>query len=126
VQKIEARNIDEYIAAFPKDVQVKLSEIRDVIKKAAPKAEEAIKYGIPTYVLYGNLVHFGGFKNHLGFYPAPQGIEEFKKELASYKGSKGAIQFPYDRPLPKSLITKIVKFRIAKTLEKQKGKVKAK
>jgi uncharacterized protein YdhG (YjbR/CyaY superfamily) len=126
MQKIEARNIDEYIAAFPKDVQAKLSEIREVIKKAAPKAEEAIKYGIPTYVLHGNLVHFGGFKNHLGFYPAPQGIEEFKKELSSYKGSKGAIQFPYDQPLPKSLITKIVKFRIAKTLEKQKAKINAK
>jgi uncharacterized protein YdhG (YjbR/CyaY superfamily) len=124
MQKIQARNIDEYIAAFPKDVQVKLSEIREVIKKAAPKAEEAIKYGIPTYVLHGNLVHFGGFKNHLGFYPAPQGIEEFKKELSVYKGSKGAIQFPYDQPLPKSLITKIVKFRIARTLEKQKAKVK--
>jgi uncharacterized protein YdhG (YjbR/CyaY superfamily) len=124
MQKIQARNIDEYIAAFPKDVQVKLSEIRDVIKKAAPKAEEAIKYGIPTYVLHGNLVHFGGFKNHLGFYPAPQGIEEFKKELSVYKGSKGAIQFPYDQPLPKSLIAKIVKFRIARTLEKQKAKAR--
>jgi uncharacterized protein YdhG (YjbR/CyaY superfamily) len=126
MQKIQARNIDEYIATFPKDVQVKLSEIREVIKKAAPKAEEAIKYGIPTYVLHGNLVHFGGFKSHLGFYPAPQGIAEFKKELSSYKGSKGAIQFPYDQPLPKSLIAKIVKFRIAKTLEKQKQKVNAK
>jgi uncharacterized protein YdhG (YjbR/CyaY superfamily) len=126
MQKIQARNIDEYIATFPKDVQVKLSEIREVIKKAAPKAEEAIKYGIPTYVLHGNLVHFGGFKSHLGFYPAPQGIAEFKKELSVYKGSKGAIQFPYDQPLPKSLIAKIVKFRIAKTLEKQKQKVNAK
>jgi uncharacterized protein YdhG (YjbR/CyaY superfamily) len=124
MQKIEAKNIDEYIAAFPKDIQSKLIEIREVIKKAAPKAEEAIKYGIPTFVLHGNLVHFGGFKNHLGFYPAPQGIQEFKKELSVYKGSKGAIQFPYDQPLPKSLITKIVKFRIAKTLEKQKAKVR--
>jgi uncharacterized protein YdhG (YjbR/CyaY superfamily) len=126
MQKIKAKNIDEYIAAFPKDVQAKLNEIREVIRKAAPKAEEAIKYGIPTYVLHGNLVHFGGFKNHLGFYPAPQGIQEFKKELSVYKGSKGAIQFPYDQPLPKGLITKIVKFRIAKTLEKQSTKVKAK
>jgi uncharacterized protein YdhG (YjbR/CyaY superfamily) len=124
MQKIEAKNIDEYIAQFPKEVQGKLIEMREVIRKAAPKAEEAIKYGIPTYVLHGNLVHFGGFKNHLGFYPAPQGIQEFKKELSAYKGSKGAIQFPYDQPLPKSLITKIVKFRIAKTLEKQKAKAK--
>ena len=124
MQRNEAKNIDEYIAGFPKEIQVRLQEIRETIRKAAPKAEEAIKYAIPTYVLNGNLVHFGGFKNHIGFYPAPGGIEEFKKELSVYKGSKGTVQFPYDQPLPKSLITRIVKFRIAKNSEKQKSKAK--
>lgn len=124
MQRNEAKNIDEYIAGFPKEIQVRLQEIRETIRKAAPKAEEAIKYAIPTYVLNGNLVHFGGFKNHIGFYPAPGGIEEFKKELSVYKGSKGTVQFPYDQPLPKSLITRIVKFRIAKNAEKQKSKAK--
>ncbi len=124
MQRNEAKNIDEYIAGFPKEIQLRLQEIRETIRKAAPKAEEAIKYAIPTYVLNGNLVHFGGFKNHIGFYPAPGGIEEFKKELSVYKGSKGTVQFPYDQPLPKSLITRIVKFRIAKNAEKQKSKAK--
>ena len=114
--------IDEYIAGFPKNVQKLLEEVRTTIKKAAPEAEEAIKYGIPTFILNGNLVHFGGFKNHIGFYPAPSGIEEFKKELSKYAGAKGSVQFPIDKPMPLALITKIVKFRVKKNLEKVKTK----
>jgi uncharacterized protein YdhG (YjbR/CyaY superfamily) len=115
-------NIDEYIVGFPEDVQQKLQQVRETIKAAAPDAEEAIKYAIPTFVLNGNLVHFGGFKNHIGFYPAPQGLEEFKEELSVYKGAKGSVQFPLDEPLPLDLITKIVKFRVQKNMEKMKKK----
>ena len=115
-------NIDEYIAGFPAYIQEKLQLVRATIKASAPDAEEAIKYGIPTFMLNGNLVHFGGFKNHIGFYPAPQGLEEFKEELSGYKGSKGSVQFPHDEPLPLELITKIVKFRVQKNQEKAKKK----
>ena len=115
--------IDEYIADFPEDVQKKLQQVRATIKKAAPIASEAIKYGIPTFVLNGNLVHFGGFKKHIGFYPAPNGIEAFKKELSRYAGAKGSVQFPLDEPMPLALIAKIVKFRVKKNAE---DKVKAK
>ncbi len=120
----QAETIDEYIAGFPKNVQKLLKEMRTTIKKAAPKAEEAMKYAIPTFVLKGNLVHFAAYKNHIGFYPAPQGIEEFKKELSKYKGAKGSVQFPLDEPLPLTLVTKIVKFRAAMNLEKAKAKKK--
>lgn len=115
-----ATTIDEYIAAFPKDVQKKLKELRATIKKAAPKAEEKISYAMPTFALNGNLVHFAAYKNHIGFYPAPRAIQEFKKELAKYEGSKGTVQFPIDEPIPLSLITKMVKFRVAQNLEKKK------
>ncbi len=106
------KTIDAYIDTFPGDVQERLLQIRQTIKKAAPKAEETIAYGIPTYTLNGNLVHFGGFKNHIGFFPTPSGIAAFKKELEKYKTSKGTIQFPLNKPLPSALITKIVKFRV--------------
>jgi uncharacterized protein YdhG (YjbR/CyaY superfamily) len=120
----QAETIDEYIADFPEDVQKKLHQIRSTIRKAIPKAEEAIKYGIPTYVLNGNVVHFGGFKTHVGFYPAPSGIVAFKKELSIYEGSKGAIKFPFDKPLPTTLIAKIAKFRAQENLTKLKTKTK--
>lgn len=118
----EPKDIDEYIAGFPKDIQERLQKVRKTIREAAPKAEEAIKYQMPTFVLNGNLVHFAAFKNHIGFYPAPQGIEEFKEELSAYKGAKGSVQFPYDQPIPFDLISRIVKFRAAKNLEKSKAK----
>ena len=105
-------DIDEYIAGFPKEIQTLLEQIRIVIKQAAPEAEEAIKYAMPTYVLNGNLVHFAAFKNHIGFYPVPSGIEAFKQELSVYKGAKGSVQFPLDKPMPFDLISKIVKFRV--------------
>ena len=106
------KNIDEYIAGFPRDVQKILKQIRTTIKKVAPDAEEAIKYGIPTFVLNENLVHFAAFKNHIGFYPTPSSIEAFKDELFRYESAKGSVQFPIDEPMPLSLIGKIVKFRV--------------
>lgn len=121
-----AKNIDEYIASFPKDVQDILHKIRGIIKKAAPDAEEAIKYQIPTFVLHGNLVHFAAFQKHIGFYPTPSGIEEFKDELSVYKNAKGSVQFPLDAPIPFGLITKIVKFRVKETLEKAAPKSRKK
>lgn len=115
-----AKNIDEYIATFPKEVQQILQEVRLTIKAAAPTAIEAIKYAIPTFVLNGNLVHFGGFKNHIGFYPAPTGAAAFKDELSVYKSGKGSVQFPIDKPMPLNLITKIVKYRVKENEEKVK------
>lgn len=124
MKRTEAKNIDEYIADFPDDVRNILRQIRSTIKKAAPKAEEAIKYAIPTFVFHGNLVHFAAFKNHIGFYPAPTGAAAFKKELSVYKTGKGSVQFPLDEPMPLKLITKIVKFRVKETLDKLKTKKK--
>jgi uncharacterized protein YdhG (YjbR/CyaY superfamily) len=118
----QAKNIDEYIAGYPKDVQELLQTIRATIQAAAPDAKETIKYAIPTFTLKGNLVHFGGYKNHIGFYPAPMGIEAFKEETAKYETGKGTLQFPIDQPLPLDLITRIVKFRVEKNLEKKKVK----
>lgn len=110
-----AKNIDEYIAGYPKDIQAMLQQIRTTIRKITPEAEETIKYAIPTFVLNGkNLVHFAAFKNHIGFYPTPTGIESFKKDLAKYKQGKGSVQFPLDEPMPLTLITKIVKFNISR------------
>jgi uncharacterized protein YdhG (YjbR/CyaY superfamily) len=118
----EIATIDEYIAGYPAHVQELLQQMRKAISQAAPKATEAIKYGIPTFVLNGNLVHFGGFKNHIGFYPAPSGLEEFKEELAAYEGSKGAVKFPIDKPLPLTLVKKITKYRAGVNAEKAKAK----
>jgi uncharacterized protein YdhG (YjbR/CyaY superfamily) len=120
------KNIDEYIAGFPENVQKVLEKIRMTIRKAAPQAEEIINYGIPTFTLNGNLVHFAGFKNHIGFYPTPSGIEKFKDELSVYEGAKGSVQFPLDKPIPYGLITKIVKFRVKENLERAAAKGKKK
>src|SRR5688572_23531238 len=122
----QAANIDAYIAGFPEDIQKRLESMRTTIRKAAPEAQEDIKYAIPTYVLNGNLVHFAAFKNHIGFYPAPSGIEEFKEELSVYEGSKGAIRFPFDKPLPLKLISDIVKYRVDMNQEKAKASAKKK
>ena len=119
-------DIDKYIAGFPKGTQEILEELRATIRKVAPDAEETINYGIPTFTLKGNLVHFGAYKNHIGFYPAPSGIEAFKKELSIYEGAKGSIKFPIDKPLPFDLIVKIVKFRAKENLEKAEAKSKNK
>jgi len=117
--KIAATTIDEFIAAFPSSTQEKLRKLRDAIRKAAPGATETIKYGIPTFVLNGNLVHFAGYERHIGFYPAPSGIVEFRKELAPYESAKGSVRFPLDKPLPLSLVTQIVKFRVSENKAKK-------
>jgi uncharacterized protein YdhG (YjbR/CyaY superfamily) len=119
IHKKELQTIDEYIKTFPKDVQSILEEIRRTIRKAAPGAVEAISYQIPTFKLHDkNLVHFAAFKNHIGFYPTPSGIEAFKKELSQYKGAKGSVQFPLNRPIPYDLLEKIVKFRSKEILKR--------
>lgn len=118
----KTNSIDNYILGFPKETQEILQQVRSTISKAAPEAEETINYGIPTFTLKGNLVHFAGYKNHIGFYPAPSGIETFKKELSIYKGAKGSVQFPIDKPMPLALISKIVKFRVKENREKAHAK----
>lgn len=112
--KFKFKTIDEYIKTFPADIQKILEQVRETIKEAAPDAEETINYQIPTFKLNGNLVHFAAFKNHIGFYPGSKAIEDFQKDLAKLKSSKGAIQFPIDEPMPLKLISKIVKYRIKK------------
>ena len=113
-----AKNIDDYIAGFPLDVQKILQKVRATIKRAAPQADETISYQMPTLKLEGNLVHFAAFKNHIGLYPTPSGTERFRKELSSYETGKGSIRFPLDKPIPYDLIAKIVKFRVRENLEK--------
>ena len=120
--KSSAKDIDAFIAKYPKDVQETLNRVRETIRAAAPGAEEGINYGIPTFSLNGNLVHFSAFKAHIGFYPTPSGIEKFKKELSKYEGAKGSVKFPLDQPIPYALIAKIVKFRVKENLAKGKKK----
>jgi uncharacterized protein YdhG (YjbR/CyaY superfamily) len=117
-----ARDIDEYIAGFPADVQKILQTIRSTIRKAAPDAEKAIKYQIPAFTLKGTLIHFAAYKNHIGLYPAPRGVQKFKAELSGYEGGKGTVRFPLDQPIPFALITRIVKFRAQKNLERAKSR----
>lgn len=116
------RSIDEYIATFPDEVQKMLRELRAAIQAAAPDAVEKISYQMPTFALNGNLVHFSAYKNHIGFYPAPRGIEAFAQELSMYDGSKGTIRFPIDKLLPLDLIGRIVKFRAAENRKKVEKK----
>ena len=115
-------DIDEYIAGFPPEVQRRLKQMRSTIRNAAPDAREAIKYGIPSFVLNGNLLHFAAFKNHIGFYPTPSGIAAFKDDLAGYKSAKGSVQFPNDQPIPWRLIEEIVKFRVDEARSKSAAK----
>lgn len=112
--------IDEYIDVSPKDHQPKLTELRKAIKQAAPDAEEKISYQMPTYYLKGNLVHFALCANHIGFYPTSSGINKFKRELARYKSSKGAVQFPLAEPLPLDLIKRIVQYRVEENTQKSR------
>lgn len=121
-----AQNIDDYITRCPAGVQIVLQELRETIRKAAPEAKETINYMMPTFTLEGNLVHFAAFKNHIGFYPAPSGIDQFRDELSTYELSKGTIRFPLGQPIPFELITRIVKFRVQENLEKAEAKKKAK
>ena len=118
--------IDGYIAGFPQDVQEILEKVRATIKEAAPDAQEAIKYQMPTFTFKGNLVYFAAFKNHIGFYPIPTGIEQFKKELSVYKQGKGSVQFSLDQPIPYDLIRRIVEFRVQENIAKAAKKAKKK
>ncbi len=119
-------SIDEYIAAYPQDIQEILQKIRAVIRAAAPEAQETISYQIPTFTLKGNLVHFAAFKSHISFFPASSGVEQFKDELAGYKTSKGTIQFPLGQPIPYDLIRRVVLFRAQENLERAQAKAKKK
>lgn len=114
--------IEAYISGFPKQTQEILEQIRSTIKSVAPDAREAIKYAIPTFILNGNLVHFAGYKNHIGLYPAPSGMKQFEEETAAYKTGKGTLQFPIDQPMPLDLIARIVQFRVKENQAKSKKK----
>ena len=116
----QSKTIDGYISSFPKNVRDTLEELRRVIRELAPEAEETIDYGIPTFKLNGNLVHFAAFKNHIGFYPTPSAIEAFKKELAPYNQAKGSVQFPLDKPIPFDVVKEIVKFRVKENQAKKR------
>ncbi|MDP4240178.1 MAG: DUF1801 domain-containing protein [Bacteroidota bacterium] len=117
-------DVNEYIAGFPVEIQSILEQLRLAIKAVAPEATEVISYGMPGYKLNGMLVWFAAFKNHIGFYPKAAAIEVFKGDLAIYKCSKGAIQFPLNKPLPLELIKRIVKFRAEENLQQAKSKKK--
>jgi uncharacterized protein YdhG (YjbR/CyaY superfamily) len=117
-----AKTIDEYIVQFPKAVQTSLKELRAFIKAEVPESSEKISYGIPTFYLYGNLVHFAAFKDHYSIFPSPSGIDQFEKELEPYRTGKGTLSFPLDKPLPWKLIKKVLKFRKAENLEKAENK----
>lgn len=116
------QDMDEYISGFPQEVQVKLEKLRAAIRAAAPEASEKISYQMPTFALEGNLVHFAAYKKHIGFYPAPSGIDKFKAALSAYKGAKGSVQFPLDKPIPYELVQAIVAYRVQENLEKAAAK----
>ena len=118
-----ARTVDEYISRYPDDVQVILQKFRDTIKRAAPGAEEIISYQMPAFKQNGNLVYFGGWQNHIGFYPTGAGITAFKKELAKYEGAKGTVKFPFNKPIPFALVERIVKFRVKENQSKANKKL---
>jgi uncharacterized protein YdhG (YjbR/CyaY superfamily) len=120
--KVGFVSIDQYIATFPEEIQKILEELRATIKAAAPDAEERISYQMPTFALKGNLVHFAAWKKHIGFYPTSSGTQAFKHELSIYKGAKGSVKFPIDKPLPLKLIRRIVKFRVAENIKKDEIK----
>lgn len=122
MDRIKPENINEYISQFPEDVQDKLEKLRRVIREAAPDAEEKISYQMPTFAQEGNLVHFAAYDSHIGFYPTPSGIEQFKEQLSVYKGGKGSVQFPLDQPIPYDLVSEITAFRVRENLEKARAK----
>ena len=119
---IRPKNFDEYMALYPEKIQVLLIKLHHTVKKAVPKAEEVISYGMPAFKYHGMLAYFAAYKNHIGFYPMPLAIKTFKKELAGYKTSKGTVQFPLDKPIPLGLVSKMVKFRAKENLAKQDKK----
>ncbi len=120
MNKITPKNMDDYIDRHPKEIRRLLNQMRRTIQKAAPQAKETISYRIPTFTLNGNLVHFGAFKDHIGFFPTSSGISAFDKQLSAYKTSRGTVQFPFDKPLPLALVSRIVKFRVKESENKRK------
>ena len=121
-KRIAPKTVDEYINSFPADVASKLKQLRKTIRAIAPKAEELVSYGIAGYKYHGMLIYFAGFSNHVSVYPAPRGVDAFKKELAAYKGGKGTIQFPLDKPVPLDLVKRIVIFRMKENEAKAAAK----
>jgi uncharacterized protein YdhG (YjbR/CyaY superfamily) len=115
-------DIEGYITAFPAEIQEILQKIRATIRKAAPRAQETIKYGMPTYALDGNLVHFAAFKKHIGLFPPVKSDAEFRRAVAAYEGPKGNLRFPLDEPIPYELISRMVKIRVKETLAKAESK----
>ena len=117
----KSASIDDYIAGFPGKTQIMLEQVRSIIKKEAPGAEETISYAIPAFNLNKhNLVYFAGYKNHISLYPVPKGSATFEKEISKYKSGKGTMQFSLDKPLPIGVITKIVKYRLKENENKYK------
>lgn len=116
------KSIDEYILQFSPEVQEKLQSLKNVIKESAPDAEEKMSWQMPTFALHGNLVHFAAYKKHIGFYPGASGIDAFRHKLSEYKGSKGAVQFPIEKPIPYELISEIVRFRVAENIKEAESK----
>jgi uncharacterized protein YdhG (YjbR/CyaY superfamily) len=124
MQTEPSKDIDDYIAGFPRDVQASLRKIRAIVRKAAPDVVETIKYRMPTFVLNGNLVHFAAFPKHIGFYPTPSAIQAFSAELEEYQSAKGSIQFPLDKPVPFSLVERMVAFRVKETRDKMQSRTR--
>lgn len=120
--KKAAADIDSYIAGFPKDVQTALQALRQTVHAVAPRAQEAIRYAMPAFLLDGHLALFAAFKNHIGFYPAPTSVKEFEKDLAGYKTGRGSVQFPLDKPMPLELVKKMVKYQMKRNAEAVKEK----
>ena len=118
MDKKAPKNIDEYIASFPKNVQVVLEELRQVVRDVAPEAEEVISYQMPAFKQKGILVYFGAFKNHIGFFPTASAVEAFKEKLSGYAVTKGTVRFPLDKPIPFDLVKRMVKFRVKTNLNK--------
>lgn len=115
-------DVDEYISGFPEDIRLKLSKLRNIFRKAAPGAAEVISYGVPAFRLNGkDVVYFAAFKKHIGIYPAPRESDELMNDLSEYKGGKGTVQFPLDKPLPLDLISRIVKYRVKENILTAKG-----
>jgi len=119
-------SVEEYLAGQPVEIREKLEDLRQIIKRAAPQAIERISYNMPAYDVNGILVYFAGYKRHIGLYPTASGTKAFQKEIAVYENSKGAIRLPLDKPLPRTLITNIVKYRLKENLEKASLKKAAK
>ncbi len=121
-----AATVDEYIAGYPPEVRERLKALRQVIKEAAPDATEKISYGMPTFVLHGNLIHYAAHKAHIGIYPMPSAVDQFRDELSSYQNAKGSVQFPLDKPMPYDLIARIVRFRVQENARKAEEKARRK